>query len=104
MGLTLGNYKNHQQQQRQQKKKKKKKKIIIIIFKKTCNNNIEKPRISQGELIDLQSFDAVAHVGPIELFLVPASASQMVKQRLWYVLSSLWDGAYKGSLAANRKE
>ena len=36
--------------------------------------------------------------GPIELFLVPASAP------LWYVLSCLWDGAYKRTLAANRKE
>ena len=30
--------------------------------------------------------------GPIELFLVPASAPR------------LWDGAYKRTLAANRKE
>ena len=35
--------------------------------------------------------------GPIELFLVPASAP-----RLWYVLSCLWDGAYKRTLAVNR--
>ena len=33
--------------------------------------------------------------GLIELFLVPASAPRLVKQRLWYVLSCLWDGAYK---------
>ena len=42
--------------------------------------------------------------GPIELFLVSASAPRLVKQRLWYVLSCLWDGAYKRTLAANRKE
>ena len=36
--------------------------------------------------------------GPIELFLVPASAPQLV----WYVLSCLWDGAYKRTLAVNR--
>ena len=36
--------------------------------------------------------------GPIELFLIPASAPQ----RLWYVLSCLWDGAYKRTLAVNR--
>ena len=36
--------------------------------------------------------------------LIPASAPQMVSQRLWYVLSCLWDGAYKRMLAANRKE
>ena len=36
--------------------------------------------------------------GPIELFLVPASPPQLV-----YVLSCLWDGAYKITLAANRK-
>ena len=42
--------------------------------------------------------------GPIELFLVPASAPRLVYQRLWYVLSCLWDGAYKRTLAANLKE
>ena len=36
--------------------------------------------------------------GPIVLFLVPASAPQ----RPWYVLSCLWDGAYKRTLAVNR--
>ena len=41
---------------------------------------------------------------PIELFLVPASAPQLVYQRLWYVLSCLWDGAYKRTLATNQKE
>ena len=35
--------------------------------------------------------------GPIELFLIPASAPRMV-------LSCLWDGAYKRTLAVNRKE
>ena len=42
-------------------------------------------------------------VGPIELFLVPASAPQLVEQRPWYVLSCLWEDAYKRTLAANRK-
>ena len=42
--------------------------------------------------------------GPIELFLVPASAPQQVKQRLWYVLSCLWDDTYKRTLAASQKE
>ena len=28
----------------------------------------------------------------------------LIKQRTWYVLSCLWDGAYKRSLAANRKK
>ena len=31
----------------------------------------------------------------------PASIPQLVKQRLWYVLLCLLDGAYKTSLAAN---
>ena len=35
--------------------------------------------------------------GPIELFLIPASAPQLV-------LSCLWDGAYKRTLAVDRKE
>ena len=36
--------------------------------------------------------------GPIELFLVPASAPRLVYQRPWYVLSCLWDCAYKKTL------
>ena len=41
---------------------------------------------------------------PIELFLVPASAPRLVYQRPWCVLSCLWDGVYKRTLAVNRKE
>ena len=41
---------------------------------------------------------------PTELFLVPARAPRLVKQRPWYVLSCLWDNAYKITLAANWKE
>ena len=47
---------------------------------------------------------SILHGGPIELFLVPASAPRLVQQRPWYVLSCLWDGAYKGTLDVNRKE
>ena len=39
--------------------------------------------------------------GPIELFLVPASAPRLVYQRPWYVLSCLWDDAYKITLVAS---
>ena len=39
--------------------------------------------------------------GPIELFLIPASAP-LVWQRPWYVLSCLWDDAYKRTFAAER--
>ena len=46
----------------------------------------------------------IEHDTPIEQFLVPASAPRLVLQRPWYVLSCLWDGAYKRTLAANRKE
>ena len=42
--------------------------------------------------------------GSIELFFVPSSAPRLVLQRPWYVLSCLWDGAYKRILAVNRKE
>ena len=47
---------------------------------------------------------SILHGGPIELFLVPASAPRLVYQRPWYVLSCLWDGAYKRTLTVNRKE
>ena len=43
-------------------------------------------------------------LSPIELFLIPDSAPRLVQQMLWYVLSCLWDGAYKRTLGANRKE
>ena len=39
-----------------------------------------------------------------ELLLVPASAPRLVWQRPWYVLSCLWDDAYKRTIAANWKE
>ena len=41
---------------------------------------------------------------PMELFLVPASAPRLVYQMPWYMLSCLWDGEYKRTLAANLKE
>ena len=41
---------------------------------------------------------SILHGGPIELFLVPASVPRLVQQRLWYVLSCLWDGAHKRTL------
>ena len=42
--------------------------------------------------------------GPIELFFVPASVPRLVYQKPWDVLSCPRVGAYKGTLAANRKE
>ena len=42
--------------------------------------------------------------GPIELFLVLASAPRLMLQRPWYMLSCLWDSAYKRTLAVNQKE
>ena len=45
-----------------------------------------------------QVFRSILHGGPIELFLAPVSASRLVKQ------PEVWDGAYKESLSANRKE
>ena len=50
--------------------------------------------------------------GPIELFLVPASAGMfifnndvsVINIHPWYVLSCLWDGAYKRTLAVKQKE
>ena len=37
-------------------------------------------------------------------FEVFSSGPRLVHQRLWYVLSSLWESAYKRSLAAYPKE
>ena len=38
---------------------------------------------------------SIPHGGPVELCLVPASAPRLVYQWPWYVLFSLWNGAYK---------
>ena len=46
----------------------------------------------------------ILHGGPMELFLIPASAPRLVKQKPWYMLSCLWDNAYKRTLAANQIE
>ena len=47
---------------------------------------------------------SILHGGPIELFLVPARAPQLVNKGHIYVLFCLWDDAYKRTLAVNRKE
>ena len=40
---------------------------------------------------------SIPYGGPVEVYLIPASAP-------WYVLSCLWDSVYKRTLAANQKE
>ena len=60
-----------------------------------CSSAVEPPPMVRwivGSILDS---------GPIELFVVPASAT---RQRPWCVLFCLWDSAYKTSLAANRKK
>ena len=47
---------------------------------------------------------SIRHGGPTELFLVAASARRLVQQSPWYVLSGLWDDAYKIIFSANWKE
>ena len=46
---------------------------------------------------------SIPHVGPIDLLVVSSTVPRLMKQRPRYVLSCLWDGAYKRTLAANRK-
>ena len=45
----------------------------------------------------------ILHYRPFELFIVPASTPQLVKQRSWYVVPCLWAVAYKRPIGANRK-
>ena len=61
--------------------------------------------LSHGLLFPISSMESFMCIIScvFELFLVPASVPQHVQQRLWYVLSSLWDDAYKRTLA-NWKE
>ena len=40
---------------------------------------------------------SIPYGGPIELFLITASAPQLDKQGPWYVLFCLWDAAYQSS-------
>ena len=57
------------------------------------------PLPPHGLLSQITSKGLTPHGGPIELFLTPANAP---RQRPWYVLSCLWNGAYKKHLAANK--
>ena len=47
---------------------------------------------------------SIHYGGPFQIFLVPSNVPQLVYQRLWYVLSSLWDSVYERLLAVNQKE
>ena len=58
----------------------------------------------QVQVLAHGALGSILRGGLIELDLEPASAPRLVQQRLWYVLSSLWDGPYKRTLAGNRKE
>ena len=53
----------------------------------------------EGSLMVRWAIGSIPYGGPIELFLTPASAAQLVYQRLLHVLS--WDGAYKRTLGAD---
>ena len=66
--------------------------------------NVIARNIGFSFLLSFFKIGSILRGGPIELFLVPASAPRMVQQRPWYVLSCLWDSAYKRTLAANRNE
>ena len=49
---------------------------------------------------------SILHGGPIQLFLIPGQCTINVvkKKKMWYMLSCLWDYAYKITLVANQKE
>ena len=68
-----------------------------------CEHLLSEQVGDQSHLIVFSRIDP-SWSGPIELFLVPSSAPRLVSQRLWYVLSCLWDSAYKRTLSANQKE
>ena len=72
-------------------------KIIVVNKTRQYNIQISDKIIFVSDNV-LQPVLQSSWGGPIELFLVAASAPQ----RLWYVLSCLWDGAYKRTLAVNR--
>ena len=50
------------------------------------------------------SSDRSSMVDPLSYFSFQQCAPRLVYQRPWYVLSCLWDGPYKITLAVNRKE
>ena len=74
--------------------------IIIIFYYTGAGRSSEVERSLMVRWI----VGSILHGGSTELFLIPASAPRLVQQRPCYVLSCLWDGAYKRTLAANRKE
>ena len=56
------------------------------------------------QLYKLGSSDRFFWVDPLSYFSFQPVVHDRCKQRLWYVLSCLWDDAYKRTLAASRKE
>ena len=52
----------------------------------------------------IRKFQMTPKQGLLPNKLITYYYTQLVEQRLWYVLSCLWDGAYKRTLAANQKE
>ena len=75
---------------------------VMSMFKSAAG--IVSDVVSEHSLMVRWVVGSILHVRPIELFLVLASDPRMVYQRLWYVPSCLWDGAYKRTLTANWKE
>ena len=47
---------------------------------------------------------SILHGGPIDLFFVRECSTTGVTKALWERDVAPWDGAYKRTLAANRKE
>ena len=50
------------------------------------------------------SSDRSLTVNQLRYFLFQPVLHHWCNKKLWYVLSCLWDGAYKRTLAVNRKE
>ena len=59
-----------------------------------------------GRALSCKRFDLPAWQKHLQvgLFSVPTSGPQLVHERLWYVLSCLWESAYKRSFAAYQNE
>ena len=78
--------------------------IWLVINNNVLNKESRRSSMVERQLMVWCVIGSIPYDAPNELSLVLTSASQLVQQRPWNVLSCSWDGAYNVSPAANRKK
>ena len=78
--------------------------IWLDINTNVLNKESRRSSVVERQLMVWCVIGSIPYDAPNELSFVLTSASQLVQQRQWNVLSCSWDGAYNWSPAANGKK